>query len=108
MSATDLQPGTTVHLKVVHEPTNAPARKTIVRLLSKDEAVTADHERLRKARKKNNWKNQRGGRVRLWQGRQVKLHPVTGTRGETGTFRAGTAELRDLKSVARFVEVSAA
>ncbi|MEM6750520.1 MAG: hypothetical protein AAGA57_08925 [Planctomycetota bacterium] len=103
-----IEPGTQIRITVAREPRAAAARKTIVRLLGKDDAVAAEHDRLRTARQKNQWENQRGGRVRLWQGRQVKLHPVTGARGETGSIRATVDVLRDLPSVAKYLDIAAA
>ena len=46
--------------------------------------------------------------LRVWEGRLPKQRPVTGSLGESGTILASTDVLADLKSVERFVEVSAA
>ncbi|MEM7680363.1 MAG: hypothetical protein AAF288_00250 [Planctomycetota bacterium] len=103
-----IEPGSQIRITVAAEPKAAAARKTLVRLLSKDEAVAAEHERLRIARQKNQWENQRGGRVRLWQGRQVKLRPVKGETGESGSIRATVDVLRDLPSVAKYLDIAKA
>lgn len=102
----DITPGTTVNVKIVKEPTSASARKTLVRLLSKDAEVVAENKRLKKVRKTNATHSPRGGRWRIWEGRLPKQHPVTGTIGESGTIRATVDVLTDLGSVDKFVEVS--
>ena len=99
----DITPGSTVKT-----PTNASARKTLVRILSKDAEVVAENKRLKKVRKTNQTHSPRGGRWRVWEGRLPKQRPVTGDIGEAGTVLASPDVLTDLKSVERFVEVSAA
>lgn len=102
----DITPGSQIHLKVTKTPTNAAATKTLVRLLSKDEQVSARNRLLSKIRAKGFNPQPRGGR--LYSGRLVKQHPVTGEAGEAGTIKATVDVIRDLRSVERFVEVSAA
>jgi hypothetical protein len=104
----DVPLGSDVRIEVVKRPSNAAARKTIVRLLSKDEQVQQTNARLRRSRAKNAYANQRGGRVRVWAGRQVKLRPVTGEVGEAGTVRATYDVVRDLQSVEPFVKIEPA
>ena len=104
----DIAPGTTVTVKIVKRPRNAGARKTLVRLLSKDPAVIKENKRLKKVRKANETYSPRGGRWRIWESRLVKQRPVTGTVGEQGTFLATPDVLRDLRGVSSLVEVSAA
>lgn len=104
----DITPGSTVTVKVVKEPNSASARKTLVRLLSKDPAVIKENKRLKSVRARNAVLTTRGGRYRLWSGRVVKQHPVAGDVGEAGTILASVDVLTDLQSVAQFVEVSAA
>ncbi len=104
----DITPGTTVSIKIVKTPTNASARKTLVRLLSKDEDVIAENKRHKRVRKSNQTHSPRGGRWRVWEGRLPKQRPVSGDIGEAGTILASPDVLTDLKSVERFVEVSAA
>ena len=104
----DIAPGTQVRVKVTKTPTNAAARKTIVRVLSKDKDIAAEHNRLEKARRKNEKKTVRGGRLRIWEHRQVKLHPVHGQAGEEGTVTGTYDVLKDLESVSKFVDVQPA
>jgi len=101
-----IAPGSKINVKIVRQPTNAAASKTLVRVLAKDPVVYAEHDRQRKIRKKNFSPSRRGGR--LYGGHVVKQHPVKGRLGEAGTITATTAVLRDLGSVQRFVEVSPA
>lgn len=101
-----IKPGTRILVKVAKRPTNAAAAKTIVRLLNKSTAAKAELNRLEKVRRDQYNPQRRGGR--LYGGRQVKIHPVKGTLGESGTITATPAVLVDLKSVIRFVEVTPA
>jgi len=102
----DIATGSTVTFKIVKTPTNEAARKTLVRLLSKDKAVITEDKRLRKARKDNLVLAPRSGR--LWAINVVKQRPVTGKIGEQGTILASYDVVKDLKSVEKFIEVSAA
>ena len=102
----DIDPGKTIHVKIVKRPSNAAAIKTLVRLLSKDQAVKKDVQRLRKIRRTQTCKAQRGGRQ--WTIRMVKQRPVKGSVGESGTITATLDVLADLKRVARFVEIQKA
>lgn len=104
----DIAPGTTVTVKIVKAPKSEGARKTLVRLLSKDAEVIKENKRLKKVRKVNQTMSTRGGRWRVWESRLVKQNPVIGAVGEAGTFLATPDVLRDLRGVEKFVEVSAA
>ena len=101
-----ITPGSQINVKIVKQPTNAAASKTLVRLLAKDPVVSAEHQRQAKIRKTHFSPKRRGGR--LWGGQVVKQHPVKGRLGESGTVTATNQVLRDLGSVQRFVEVSEA
>ena len=102
---TAIAPGTKINLKVVKQPTNAAASKTLARLLGKDPAAIAENKRHAKIRKKAQWMSTRGGRWRVWESRLAKQHPVSGKLGEEGTILASYDVLEDLPSVERFVEV---
>ena len=108
MQVSDIQPGTTVDVKVVKQPTSAAASKTLTRLLSKDAGHAAEQKRHAKVRKRAQWKSPRGGRWRVWESRLAKQRPVTGSSGESGQITASYDVLQDLRSVERFVEVSPA
>ena len=101
-----IAPGSRVVVKVVRQPTNAAASKTLVRLLSRDPAVKTQVRRQRRIRQRRNEPRTRGGRI--WVRRLVKQHPVRGRLGESATLVAGVDVLRDLGSVRRFVEVTEA
>ncbi len=100
---TDIKPNTQVSITVVKAPTNAAARKTIQRLLSKDPKVQAENRRLKRTRKANFSQGRRGGR--FWNINVVKQQPVAGGLGETGTIAASLDVITDLKSVERFLEI---
>ena len=107
-TAPDIDPGTTIHVKVVKPVTNAAAAKTVTRLLSKDARAMAENKRHREIRKKAQWKSPRGGRWRVWESRLAKQRPVKAEIGEQGTLTATLDVLRDLPSVQRFVEIKPA
>ncbi len=104
----DIAPGITVTVKIVKPVKSEGARKTLVRLLSKDPAIVKENKRLKKVREANQTMSTRGGRWRVWESRLVKQRPVTAAVGEEGTFLATADVLRDLRGVEKFVEVSAA
>ncbi len=101
-----INPGQKINVKIVKRPTNAAARKTLVRLLNKDADAQREQERLRRARDRHANPHQRSGRI--WVSRVVKQRPLKGEPGESGTLQATPDVLRDLGSVERFVEVEAA
>ncbi len=98
--------GSKVNVKIVKQPTNAAAVRTLMRVLAKDPVVYTEHDRQAKIRKKHFSPSRRAGR--LWGGQVVKQHPIKGRVGEAGTILATTSVLRDLNSVQRFIEVTEA
>ncbi len=102
----DIQIGTNVRVKVVKQPTNAAATKTLCRILAKDETVKEEKKRLDKVADKHLKFKTRGGRP--WIQRMVKIHPVKGVMGDQGVVFASADVINDLKSVARFIEVTPA
>ncbi len=100
--------GDTVTVKVTKTPTSAAGRKTLERVLCKDPGHAAEVKRHSDIRDTNTPMSTRGGRWRIWEGRMVKQHPVTGQQGEQGTITATYDVIQDLKSVERFVEVAIA
>ena len=105
-TAPDIAPGSTVHVRITRNPTNAAAAKTLVRLLCKDPEAQRQMKLQRKIRDKHYKPDVRGGR--LYGGRVVKQSPVKGVEGESGTFQATPDVIRDLASVSRFVEIKPA
>ncbi len=101
-----IAPGSKINVKIVKQPTNAAAAKTLMRVLAKDPVVSTEHARQAKLRKVHYSPGRRAGR--LWGGQLVKQHPIKGRIGEQGTVVATSQVLRDLGSVQRFVEVSQA
>ena len=102
----DIKPGSQINVKVTQRPTSAAAVKTIVRLLSKDQNIRQENDRLKTARENHFRQKRRGGR--FWDIHVVKQHPVKGEPGESGTITASLDVLKDLQSVQRFVEVKQA
>ena len=101
-----IETGSDVNVKIVKQPTNAAAAKTLRRLLNKDEQFKSEQKRLERARAKNLRYHQRGGRP--WAVRVVKQHAVEATVGESGQIKATYDVVKDLKSVERFIEVTPA
>lgn len=101
-----IAPGSKINVKVVKQPTNAAASKTLMRVLAKDPVIYAEHARQAKLRKTHYNPGRRAGR--LWGGQLIKQHPIQGKLGDQGTITATSQVLRDLGSVQRFVEVSEA
>ena len=102
----NIDPGSRVNVKIVSQPTNAAAVKTLQRVLNKDEVARQENVRQEKVRKAGFRTKQRGGRP--WEVRLVKQHAVKGRIGESGTVTATVDVLRDLGSVQRFIEVTPA
>ena len=102
----DIAPGSRIQVKIIKTPKSASAAKTLVRLLSKDEQVYNERKRLSRIRTTRFKTKRRGGRH--WPQHLVKQHPVKGVVGESGTIQATVDVLPDLKSVSRFIDVSAA
>lgn len=101
-----IEPGSTITVKIVHQPTNAAASKTLARVLAKDPEHKSEDKRLHNVRQKNYSPSMRGGR--MYGGQLVKNSATEGKLGETGTVFASVDVIRDLKSVERFIEVEKA
>lgn len=97
-------PGKKITIKVVKTPTNAGAKKTIARILAKDEVVAAEHKRQKNIRTAGYNPKRRGGRY--YAGHIVKQHPIKGEVGEQGTIVATCDVIRDLRGIERFLEIS--
>lgn len=98
--ALDLKPGQTVRVTISKTVNREAARKTLERLFLKDKAVSGPI-----AARERNFKDlpkRRGGRI--WTKRPNKLHPAL-DRGTAATITATPQAVRDLNSVADFIQV---
>ena len=102
--ASEVKSGQWINVKVISQPRAAARIKTMIRLFEKDEAMKRERSRLVKSRPTT--KRVRGGRD--WIGRPSRLAVVKLNPGATYKIFATVAVLRDLKSVEKYVEVTAA
>ena len=101
--ATELKPGGTVKVTVSKNITRDAARKTIERLFMKDKSVARPI-----ATRSRNFKElpkRRGGQI--WTKRPNKVHPDL-NKGASATILATPQAIKDLASVASFVDVKSA
>jgi hypothetical protein len=101
--AIDLKPGQTVRVTVSKNITRDAARKTIERLFLKDKSVARPI-----AARSANFKElpkRRGGVI--WTKRPNKVHPEL-NKGASATITTTAQSIRDLASVADFVELKSA
>ena len=98
--ALDIQPGGNVRVTIQKTVTRESARKTLERLFMKDKSVAAPIEH-RSANFKDLPKR-RGGCI--WTKRPNKVH-LELARGKSAVVKATPQHIRDLQSVAEFVEV---
>lgn len=101
--AIDVAPGKTVRVTISKTITRDAARKTIQRLFLKDKSISKPI--LARSRNFIELPKRRGGCI--WTKRPNKVHPNL-DRGQAATFLATPQAIRDLNSVAAFVEVSPA
>jgi hypothetical protein len=98
--ATELKSGQTVRVTINKSINRAAARKTIERLFMQDKSIAKPL-----ATRSANFKElpkRRGGQI--WTKRPNKVHPTL-TRGAAATIKTTPQAIRDLNSVASFVEV---
>jgi len=101
--ALDLKPGQTVRVTISKNITRESARKTLERLFLKDKAISGPI-----AARSRNFKpipGRRGGRI--WTKRPDKVHPKL-ERGVAATIKTTPQGVKDLNSVADFIEVGSA
>ncbi len=104
--ATDIKPGSRVHVTVTRNPSNEAAEKTLSRLFAKDPATRRPRLHRKKLLQRAMENRRRGGR--LWE---VHMHApafVQPKKGDDCKIFATSAVLGDLGSVARFVDVKLA
>ena len=101
--ASETKPGGTVRVTISKTITRQTARKTIERLFMTDKAVATPID----ARSANfkELPKRRGGCI--WTKRPNKVHPEL-IKGTAATIKATPQHLRDLASVATFVQVAKA
>jgi hypothetical protein len=99
--AIEAKPGSSVKVTISKAVTRESARTTLERLFMMDKSIAKPIE----ARSRNfkELPKRRGGQI--WTKRPNKVHPVLG-KGVTATIKATPQHLRDLASVADFVQVS--
>ncbi|MEA2708482.1 MAG: hypothetical protein QOF78_1083 [Phycisphaerales bacterium] len=98
--ASELKPGGTLKVTVNKNITRAAARKTIERLFMKDKAVRKPIDT--RSRNFIELPKRRGGQI--WTKRPNKVHPDL-NKGASATILATPQAIKDLNSVASFVDV---
>src|SRR3954451_9955158 len=101
--AIDVKPGGMLRVTISAAVTRDAARKTLERLFMRDRAVAKPMER--RSRNFKELPKRRGGQI--WTKRPNKLHPEL-KRGASATITTTPQAIRDLNSVASFVEVKSA
>ena len=101
--AIDLKPGTTVRVTINKNINRESARKTLERLFMKDKAVAGPIEK--RSRNFIPLPKRRGGAI--WTKRPNKVHCDL-SRGASATIRTTPQSIKDLNSVAGFVDVKKA
>ena len=96
----DLKPGSSVRVTVSRAITRAAARKTIERLFMRDKAVRGPIDV--RSRNFKELPKRRGGCI--WTKRPNKVHPTL-DKGASANVMVTPQAIRDLNSVAEFVEV---
>jgi hypothetical protein len=102
--AAEIKTNDWVNVTVKSEPRTHGGRKTLLRMLGKDPDVRKERERMKKTRPRT--EHQRGGR--MWQDYPPHLRPTTVPAGTTFRVRASLDVLREMQSVAQYVELSPA
>ena len=100
MARSESKTGGSVRVTINKTVNRAAARKTLERLFMMDRAVSKPIEQ--RSRNFKELPKRRGGQI--WTKRPNKVHPAL-DKGASATIRATPQHLRDLKSVADFVDV---
>jgi len=101
--ATDLKPGQTVRVTVSKNINRDAARKTLERLFMQDKTIRAPLDT--RAANFKELPKRRGGQI--WTKRPNKVHPDL-NKGASATILATPQAIKDLNSVATFVDVKKA
>ena len=99
-----VQPGQWINVKVLKQPRSEAGVKTMVRLFERDSTVTQERKRLTKSRPVKS--HRRGGRQ--WNDRPSRLTVVKTTAGATYRLFGSVDVLRDLNSIASYIEITPA
>jgi len=99
--AIDLKPGASVRVTITKNISRESARKTLERLFMKDKTIRQQLDQ--RSRNFKELPKRRGGVI--WTKRPNKLHPGL-DRGASATVKATPQAIRDLNSVADFVQVA--
>jgi len=99
--AIDLKPGASVRVTITKNISRESARKTLERLFMKDKTIRQPLDQ--RSRNFKELPKRRGGVI--WTKRPNKLHPGL-DRGASATVKATPQAIRDLNSVADFVQVA--
>ena len=101
----DIALGSQITIEVTANPKREAARKTLVKLLSKDPAIVKFRQRMQEKRPSHQqW--QRGGR--MWNHRMKTMPSVKIEKGAKHTIRATYDVVRELQSVNDYVSVTPA
>ncbi len=95
----DIQPGHNVTITVTRDVTRPAAQKTLARIFLKDDKISKS----RNHDKKEVMKSTRAGRI--WNHRHRGSVAVCPQKGQSATVQATVDVIRDINSVASFVDV---
>lgn len=100
----EIKPGQWVTITVKTQPRSEGGRKTLARLLEKDPSAKKERERAKRSRPRE--QHSRGGR--MWNDNPPMIKVVTVKPGASGRIFASVDVLKDMASVAQYVEVAPA
>ncbi len=100
----EIKPGQWVNITVKSEPRSEGGRKTLVRLLEKDPTARKERTRLKRSRPRE--QHSRGGR--MWNDNPPAITVVAVKPGVSKRVFASLDVLKDLASIAKYVEVTPA
>lgn len=101
--AAEIAIGSRIHIKVLKTPRSVAARKTLLRVLMKDNGHRKRHEVNRRHRRTAIQRRRHAGRP--WYVIPRKALPVTGAPGEEATILATADVVADLKGLQEYLEI---
>jgi len=99
----EVEPGASIVVEIRKSPTGEAARKTLLRVCAKDSNVQRQQRRQKAQRP--SWQDKRRG-GRFWHHQMKSQSPVSLAPGRTYELRATLDVVRDLESVARYVNIT--